>query len=967
MILNTLKKLTLLLLTVSIGGLQLLNAQDIDSLFNRNERPKVLIIVDSSIGYQAQQRCSQIDQVNCPNVLLDEIKHALMETFEANSNRDYALMSFNQSEGGFILAGFGSSPQKLLDATQYLTSQLPAPISETLFEAYLYLSGQQRIYSMPQHLISKKDRTIEYGNRYVSPFSLPDNQCCSNINIKLITAASPSFDSEQDPQIKTLSSLTTEPINNSYLHLLANYLHQQDLWPTNPQLKNSATISTISFKQNLSNEQTLLLQRTASLGGGDYDHIDSSPALISAINRIDRVAKISNVRFTAPVIDQRHNTIYYGMFEPQPRARWRGNLKKLALKNHQIVDSNNNLAIDPLTGLIANDARTFWLPSTHQPDGNDVTKGGVNQQLSSSDSRQIFTDVGTGLFNISNGISAAGSHQMLAKYMATDVGKLTDLFRWASGIDIDDQNNDGSQVDYRHDIMADPLHSQPVLIHYSPNNTGILVTTNGGFIHLFSDSGNKITENWAFIPYQLYPYLQALKDNVRATKIYGMDLTPTLHIVDKNNDGYINDDDKVWAFFGMRRGGSSYYALDITNPQYPRLMWTINNTGLFSELGQSWSKPTVIFVNIKGYRSKPLLVFGAGYDSHHDQQPLINSTNGRGLYIVDAQTGKLVWSLTPTGMTHFPGQHSITSEIATLDSDNDGFVDRLYASDLGGNIWRIDLPGQYPLDYKTPWSVFKLASLASSSTRQQRQFFYQPTIAQTLFSHVTTNSRINTQFTAIAIGSGNRTRPKHQDINNYFYMLRDKQTVTKSYYKLKKPTVITSEQLVTMNQDYFAQAATNLKLFNQVEQKLSRAHGWKYRLKSGEKVLSKARINSGVIYFSGYQVASSPSNQCLVSDWAASLYAFHLHYATQIYDKLSWRIGRSISSLPPQYLAYSDNQNAQWLTLHGGTNGATLRNLMIMESLVPLDINGNHRIDFVSSKAPGLRLYRSYSHLRTGD
>ena len=87
MILNTLKKLTLLLLTVSIGGLQLLNAQDIDSLFNRNERPKVLIIVDSSIGYQAQQRCSQIDQVNCPNVLLDEIKHALMETFEANSNQ----------------------------------------------------------------------------------------------------------------------------------------------------------------------------------------------------------------------------------------------------------------------------------------------------------------------------------------------------------------------------------------------------------------------------------------------------------------------------------------------------------------------------------------------------------------------------------------------------------------------------------------------------------------------------------------------------------------------------------------------------------------------------------------------------------------------------------------------------------------------------------------------------------------
>lgn len=81
-------------------------------------------------------------------------------------------------------------------------------------------------------------------------------------------------------------------------------------------------------------------------------------------------------------------------------------------------------------------------------------------------------------------------------------------------------------------------------------------------------------------------------------KVYGMDLTPTIYIDDANDNGIIESGDKVWAFLGMRRGGSSYYALDISVADKPKLLWSnpINPTKSgYSLLGQTWSQPKVTF------------------------------------------------------------------------------------------------------------------------------------------------------------------------------------------------------------------------------------------------------------------------------------------------------------------------------------------------------------------------------------
>ena len=52
-------------------------------------------------------------------------------------------------------------------------------------------------------------------------------------------------------------------------------------------------------------------------------------------------------------------------------------------------------------------------------------------------------------------------------------------------------------------------------------------------------------------------------------------------------------------------------------------------------------------------------------------------------------------------------KYSIPSDVAALDRDRDGYVDRIYVGDTGGNIWRVDV-GDASL---ANWTVNKLATV----------------------------------------------------------------------------------------------------------------------------------------------------------------------------------------------------------------------------------------------------------------
>ncbi len=191
------------------------------------------------------------------------------------------------------------------------------------------------------------------------------------------------------------------------------------------------------------------------------------------------------------------------------------------------------------------------------------------------------------------------------------------MISWASGVDVEDEDGDGSSTDTRPWILGDMLHSAPLTINYGALGSftqanpdlRLVVGTNAGFLHMFGTSDG--VEDWAFFPKELAPVLAKRLDNQVSNKhVYGIDATPVAYIKDVNNDGTISAaaGDKVFVYVGLRRGGRAYYALDLSVPDSPKFKWMIdNNTTGFSELGQSWSEPVI--TTVAGY------VDGAGKSS----------------------------------------------------------------------------------------------------------------------------------------------------------------------------------------------------------------------------------------------------------------------------------------------------------------------------------------------------------------
>ncbi|KKK95159.1 hypothetical protein LCGC14_2675610, partial [marine sediment metagenome] len=435
-----------------------------------------------------------------------------------------------------------------------------------------------------------------------------------------------------------------------------------------------------------------------------------SEALNNTISKIREV----NDSFSSPTVasnnvDQTRSreSIYFAMFYPETGARWSGNLKKLKVSGANIVDSTDKIALDN-NGLIDEKARTFWLPTNKPADGNLVAQGGVNLLLSTldPDSRKIYIDKTGSIIDFT--FDKVQTILNLATSTVTDLAPdlipnigLTleeDDISWARGVDVDNEDGDDSSVDQRINIFGDPLHSKPVSIDYGDGSIHILVGTNAGFLHMFEDKGDTVEERWAFTPAALLKNIPALRSNLANTKVYGMDGPISVFFNNKSlntdglNDGVVkaSEGDEVWAFTGMRRGGKNYYGLDISDPDKPKKLWNkpiVGGSEEFKYLAQTWSKPQIAY--IKAFGEDPLLIFGAGYDTNKDNAIRTTDETGLGIYIVNAKTGEKVWALTPDEHG-FTGEHSIAADVTTLDSDYDGYIDRIYATDTGGNIWRVD-------------------------------------------------------------------------------------------------------------------------------------------------------------------------------------------------------------------------------------------------------------------------------------
>ena len=560
------------------------------------------------------------------------------------------------------------------------------------------------------------------------------------------------------------------------------------------------------------------------------------------------------------------------------------------------------------------------------------------------------------------------------------------LLKWIRGVDVFDWDADTFRDDVRPWLWGDVLHSRPLSINYGAlgshgndnQDVRLIFGTNDGLIHFLRNTEAVATapgvasqttdpygqEVWALMPRQLLSIVPDLLN--RTTNVgadghpYGVDGEPVLFDIDNDKDGIIergaggNDAyctpggdtltadpldlncDKAYVYFGLRRGGNSYFALDVSDPDdLPRLLWRIDDTGDFAEQAMSFSTPRVGWVQFEkvvGLNDfggvavpTPVLIFGGGYyggwDPTHTSRigkdDLTNTADdpkGNAIFMVHARTGQLIWKATggsTTGstssqlFTHVDMDHSIPAPVITMDANGNRIIDRLYVGDTHGVVWRVDLPefdGSDPAHRQNNWEVTRLADFSGTGAADVR-FFHSARAVQT-------SDGIGS-FDAVLLGSGDRAHPQSEITKqNWFFMIKDRATISGS------PNTSLIHQISNSAANGFLVDITNGCL-NQSDADCAAnsnlQYGWRLKLEdTGEKNLSSPLVSADIVTFTTYLPLGTVDDDSCVPLGRSRI------YQTKLKD------GSPLSFLHPDAVEGSYTKTDRYLDLFEGIDGGVV-------------------------------------------
>tara|TARA_R110001599_G_scaffold353790_1_gene597740 strand:+ start:23475 stop:26600 length:3126 start_codon:yes stop_codon:yes gene_type:complete len=552
-------------------------------------------------------------------------------------------------------------------------------------------------------------------------------------------------------------------------------------------------------------------------------------------------------------------------------------------------------------GFITECARSYWTPTvadsywaaplvangscisgdaeSNTPDGPVVEKGGQAYMRRGTTTRTVYS------CNSASGVNCAPSSGALGVYGYGHTSLSADpLVNWAVGLDVD--NEDARATAVRASIHGDVIHARPVALNYgsdaSPQvavfyggNDGMLRAINGNRTSAYSsvDAG---AEFWAFKPMEFdateFSRLRVNTDKIRfpatgteagavgTAKDYGVDGAVVAF------DGRLDAANKKYIYTTLRRGGRAMYAFDVSNIGLPSLLWragceenlatSTNCTDVgWANIGQTWSTPSIALLD--GYDDGdlsdpqliPLLVVGGGYDTCEDTDlgtGLANhscaaANKGDSIYIVDGKTGAI--------LKEFSTLRAVAGGITVVpSSSNDPRIKFAYASDTGGNVYRISGPVTSgvaaPIGTTIPanWEITQIASLGCdtpSSCTANRKFLFGPDVVEP--------DDGSGQF-YILLGSGDREKPllaysAAAAVSNYGFALVDKPS--DGAWLNDTGSDCGGSNLICLN------ALTSVTAADGVASGVVRdKRGWKLPLAANEQVVSSALTASDTVYFS---------------------------------------------------------------------------------------------------------------------
>ncbi|MGQ9645247.1 MAG: pilus assembly protein [Thermodesulfobacteriota bacterium] len=395
----------------------------------------------------------------------------------------------------------------------------------------------------------------------------------------------------------------------------------------------------------------------------------------------------------------------------------------------------------------------------------------------------------------------------------------------------------------------------------------IIVGANDGMLHAFNaQTGN---EEWAFIPNSVLRTLKWMK----TAHTYYVDGSPKVADVwfDSINEW------RTVLICGLRKGGKHYFALDITDTRNPRYLWEFPKTmEILNKVGESWSDPAI--GKVKTEKGDQWVAFiGGGFDPI-DKDRGTEAITGKVFFVIDVMTGEII--------KEFSGlepkmRHSFPAPPTAVDTNADGYVDKVYVGDLAGQMWVFNVSfDETTQKSESQWTGRRLFE-APAEPLEKHNIYYQAAVAFDRYG-----------IPWVYFGTGNREDPT--DTKNppeAFYAVMDD---GKMDYPRKEnnDTMRNVTGLFT-----FAPDRTKKGWFIKLEKTGNRL----------EKVLGKPTIFNKLLYFTTYlyeqQVdpcSVAGDTRLYVVEYVSGGGAFNLdHYLQRIEPKERWRkIGSGVGSSP---------------------------------------------------------------------
>jgi hypothetical protein len=434
--------------------------------------------------------------------------------------------------------------------------------------------------------------------------------------------------------------------------------------------------------------------------------------------------------------------IYLGSFQPPIAGGviWPGDLMMFSTRQSNgtvnILDRNGNVAT------VLNSTTAEWAASNAMSARLWSARNLYTRLPSTSTTEPVLT-------------SFSYTNAALLPYVATSQNNTTRqaVIQFAAGGDTSTVTAPNAPTVNRSNIMGDIIDSAPASVPYNYSQVSgslttrlsaesgntfrlILVGTNQGWLHAFGEVSKTIAdpngdnqtlvtgavdELWAFMPTDFLANLDYITQTNNAHR-FMVDGSPNIYFLDLPpagggpGNGVVDSNERAVAIIGLRKGGRSYYALDIHNPFTPSLLWSLvpdeaanfppgrivaggpslaTVQGILANFGFSTSVPAFGRITFNGILHDAVFLAGGLSEPEVEANfPNVNNSNkptplGRSVIALDVYTGQVLAAVDLTastigGATVGPVGAGIVPFEFIL---NSSMAQRAYFLDYTGGLW----------------------------------------------------------------------------------------------------------------------------------------------------------------------------------------------------------------------------------------------------------------------------------------